>query len=275
MSTTDIDLKGKTALVTGASSGIGDSLARLLASRGADLILVARRLDRLEALGKELSDKHKVKVQAISQDLSVPNAAAELFAKTEGQGRRVELLMNNAGFGTQDFFLDIPWERTAQEIQLNITALTELAYRFGRAMRERKQGWILNVASIAAYVPTSQMATYSAGKAYVRHFSQALAHELQPHGVHVTCVNPGGTVTEFHEKANQYIGPAFGVTFISADKCAEVALDALFGGRTNVVPGISTKLMSMMLSITPRALAIPITAAITGKRDLAPGEKKA
>ncbi|HLL54704.1 MAG TPA: SDR family oxidoreductase, partial [Myxococcaceae bacterium] len=210
MSTTDIDLKGKTALVTGASSGIGESLARLLASRGADLIVVARRADRLEALGRELSDKHKVKVRVVAQDLAVPGAAAELFDKTEGQGQRVDLLMNNAGFGTQEFFLDIPWERTTQEIQLNITALTELAYRFGRAMRERKQGWLLNVASIAAYVPTSTMATYAAGKAYVLHFSQALGHELRGHGVQVTCVCPGGTVTEFQARANQYIGPGFG-----------------------------------------------------------------
>jgi len=270
MSITNIDLKGKTAVVTGASSGIGESLARQLAERGADLVLVARRQDRLETLAGELSRKHPVKARALALDLAAPGAPEALFAQTEGQGQRVDLLMNNAGFGTFGDFLDIPWEQTARQLQLNIVALTELTHRFARAMRARKQGWILNVASIGAYVPSPAYATYCAGKAYVRDFSEALTAELRDHNVQVTCLCPGGTFTEFHQVAGQELTPSFRMTFLSADRCAEIALDALFAGRRNVLSGLSTKATAFFLSLLPRAVTIPIAGAMMGRRKSLP-----
>src|SRR4051812_20570394 len=129
MTIANLDLQGKTALVTGASSGIGEALARQLAARGANLILVARRLDRLEALAAELSAQHRVAVRVIALDLSEPTAPATLHARTEGEGQRVDLLMNNAGAGAQGDFLDLPWEQTARHLQINVVTLTELAYR--------------------------------------------------------------------------------------------------------------------------------------------------
>ena len=129
-----MDLKGMTALVTGASSGIGEAMARQLAGRGADVILVARRRERLDALATSLRDQHGVRVDVVAVDLGVPGAVEELFARTEGEGRQVDVLVNNAGSGVHERFADIAWEQTASRLQLNVVALTELTHRFVRAM---------------------------------------------------------------------------------------------------------------------------------------------
>jgi short-subunit dehydrogenase len=195
------DLTGKTALVTGASSGIGEAIARQLAARGADVILVARRRDKLEALAGAIRAGHRVRADVVAMDLGEAGSAERLFEATEGAGRAVDVLVNNAGFGVHDRFADIAWERTASQLQLNIVSLTELTHRFVRAMLERRRGWILNVASVGAYMPVPSYATYAAGKAYVRNFTEALAFELRGTPVHVCCLNPGATATELMDVA--------------------------------------------------------------------------
>ena len=166
-----IDLRGKTALVTGASSGIGAAFARQLAAAGANLVIAARRAAELEALATTLRACHGVTVEVIAIDLGQPGAGAALFARTEGAGRAIDVLINNAGFGEHRHFVDQDWARVAQQLQLNVVTLTELTHQFARAMAGRGRGHILNVASIGAYTPSPTYATYSAGTASVRPIS--------------------------------------------------------------------------------------------------------
>ncbi len=258
------DLKGKTALVTGASSGIGASFARLLASRGADLVLVARRAERMTALGEELRAAHGVKVTSLSIDLSARGAGLDVFERTEGAGVTVDLLINNAGFGTHSAFVDIPWEKTLEQMQLNLVTLTELTWRFARRMRERGRGHILNVASVGAFQPTPLYATYGAGKAYVRNFSEALAYELSGSGVEVCCLCPGATETEFSEVAGQPLDRLRKLAFMSADRCARIGLRALLSGRRLVVSGWMNAFAMFLVRLLPRRLATFLAAKALG-----------
>ncbi len=244
----------KTAIVTGASSGIGAECARLLAGRGYDVVIVARRLKRLEALAKEIESAHGVRVTPMQLDISVAGAAEELFARTEGAGIAIEVLVNNAGFGTQGFFPDIPWDKTAEQLQLNVVSLTELTQRFTAAMRARGAGYVLNVASIGAYMPVPGYATYAAGKAYVRNFSEALAHELRGSGVQVCCLCPGPTETEFIAVSGQSVPAWQKIAFMSAGRCARIGIRALFSGRRLVVSGFVNTLMMWSLRWLPRRL---------------------
>jgi short-subunit dehydrogenase len=242
----------KTAIVTGASSGIGEHVARLLAARGYDLVVVARRLPRLEKLKGEIEAAHGVAVTPMQADLSEPGAAEALFARTEGAGLEVEVLINNAGFGTQGHFPDIPWSKSAEQMQLNVIALTELTWRFVTPMKARGRGWILNVASIGAYMPVPGYATYGAGKAYVRNFSEALAFELRRTGVRVCCLCPGPTETEFIDVAGQKLSAMEKLAFMSAERCARIGVRALFGGRRLIVSGWMNTLTMWMLRFLPR-----------------------
>lgn len=246
------DLTGKTALVTGASSGIGEAIARQLAERGADVILVARRRDKLEALAGRIRAASGVRADVVTMDLGEAGSAEKLFAATEGAGRAVDVLVNNAGFGVHERFADIAWERTASQLQLNVVSLTELTHRFVRVMLERRRGWILNVASVGAYMPVPSYATYAAGKAYVRNFTEALAFELRGTPVHVCCLNPGATATEFMDVAGHEV-PSFGrFALMSAERCARIGLRALFAGRRNVVAGWSNVFAMFLMRFLSR-----------------------
>jgi hypothetical protein len=242
-----------TALVTGASSGIGEAMARQLAGRGADVILTARRRERLDALAADLREAHGVRVDVVALDLGTPGAAEELFARTEGEGRPVDILVNNAGAGVHDRFADIGWDRTASQLQLNIVSLTELTHRFVRAMLARRRGWILNVASVGAYMPVPSYATYAAGKAYVRNFTEALAFELRGTPVHVCCLNPGATATEFMNVAGHEVPRGASFALMSSERCARIGLRALFAGRRNVVAGWSNAAAVFLFRFLPRA----------------------
>jgi len=260
------DLAGKTALVTGASSGIGAAFARRLAARGAALVIVARRQAELDKLAAALRDEHQVEVDVIALDLSVASAPAELFERTEGAGKPIDILINNAGFGTHQYFVEQAWDHVRQQLQLNIVSLTELSHRFGSAMAARGKGHLLNVASIGAYTPCPTYATYAAGKAYVRDFTEAIAHELAPRGVRVCCLCPGGTETEFHQVAGQTVpGWMKSMAFMSADKCAGIGLRALLGWRRNVVSGWSNKIGMFFLRFLPRRLVVWIGATSMGR----------
>ena len=263
------ELKGKTALVTGASSGIGAALAKGLAERGADLVIVARRQAELEKLATALRGAHGVKVDVIALDLGGSGAAAELFARTEGAGRVIDVLVNNAGFGEHQYFVEQKWERVHQQLQLNIVTLTELTHRFGQAMAARGRGHLMNIASIGAYTPSPYYATYSATKAFVRDFTEAIAFELAPRGVRVCSVCPGLVRTEFHQVSGQTL-PPWMVKFasMSADRCAGIALRALFGWRRNVVTGVSNKLNMWLLRFMPRRAMVWIAARTMGKPKL-------
>ena len=260
------ELKGLTALVTGASSGIGAHFARQLAERGMNLVITARREERLEALAAELRKQHSVDVTVIATDLSTSEAAQALFEQTEGHGTSIDVLINNAGFGTHSDFADIAWEKSRQQLQLNITSLTELTWRFLSRMRERKRGWILNVASIGAYLPVPGYATYAAGKTYVRNFSEALAYEEARAGssIKVCCLSPGGTATEFMEVAGQELASWQRGFLMTAERCARIGLSALFRGRRNIVAGMSNHLMMLTLRLLPRRLMAWLAAKVMG-----------
>ena len=187
------------ALVTGASSGIGECFARALAARHRNLLLVARSGGKLEALAKELASQHPIGAEGIAADLSEPGAAARLANQLSARGLEVDLLINNAGFGAQGEFWRIPVERQSQILTLNIHALVELCYFLLPAMIERKQGTIINVSSTACFQPLPYTTVYAASKAFVTSFSTGLAEEVRGHGVKVVTLCPGPTRTRFFE----------------------------------------------------------------------------
>lgn len=250
----------KTAIVTGASSGIGEWIARLLAERGYDLFLVARRKERLESLRDELVGKHKVSVTPIALDLSDPAAPAKLFDETEGAGVEIDVLINNAGFGTQGHFPEIAWEKSSEQMRLNVFSLTELTWRFLTPMKKRDRGHVLNVASIGAYMPVPGYATYGAGKAFVRNFSEAVAYELRATKVRVCCLCPGPTATEFVDVAGQKVSAAEKLTFMSAERCARIGVSALFAGRRLIISGWLMSFGMWCFRFLPRRIITRISA---------------
>ncbi|MBI9034826.1 MAG: SDR family oxidoreductase [Bacteroidales bacterium] len=192
----------KIALITGASSGIGKDLAIIHASKGGDLILVARREEKLKDLQTEITEKYKVKVELIMKDLANPKAARELYDEILSKGIAIDYLINNAGFGGQGFFHERDWEAERDMINLNVMTLTELTHLFLPQMIERNSGKILQVASSAAFVPGGPLqSVYYATKAYVLSFTQGLAGELTDTNVTVTALCPGATATEFEQTA--------------------------------------------------------------------------
>ncbi len=250
------------ALVTGASSGIGEAIAERLAARGVSLILASRSLPKLEALRSDWSARYRVAVETIAVDLSEPDGPARLWAATEGAGRTVSLLVNNAGFGLNGAEAELPLERTAEMIRLNVGATAELTHRFLVAMRSRRSGWILNVASTAAFLPGPWFGTYSATKAFVLSFSQALHEEARRDGVTVTCLCPGYTRTGFQAAAGMKPAdetPLFPV--MSAGAVAEAGLAALERGQPVVVPHFLDRLWIASLRLFPRSFPPRLAAA--------------
>lgn len=244
-------------MVTGASSGLGVAFARLLAARGANLVITARREANLVALAAELSAAHGVKVTPLVLDLSEPGSAERLFAATEGAGVEVDVLINNAGGGIHRDFVDVPWEQTARQIQLNVTSLVEATWRFVNVMRARSRpAYVLNVSSIGAYTPSPTYATYSAGKAFVRDFSEAVAYELRGTPVRVCSLCPGLTRTEFHQASGHEVSPWVKATSMDAEVVAAIGLRAMFAGRRNVVAGWLNKLLALSMRFTPRPLMV-------------------
>lgn len=249
----DPRIAGKRALVTGASSGIGEAIAVSLAERGANLVLVARRQERLDALAERLRERG-VDVLVQVADLTQPDAADTLFDTTEGKGISVDVVVNNAGIGSYHPFTETPWDTLERQIQLNLVALTKMTHLFTPKMVERGSGYVMNVASIAAYTPTPLFAVYSATKAYVRHLTEALDTELQGTGVRAICVNPGGTTSEFTEHAGTELTASGERFMMSAQQCAEIAVEKMLAGRRNVVTGFTNAVGMWMLRFLPRSL---------------------
>lgn len=253
------ELAGRTALVTGASSGLGVDFSRELASRGARLVIVARREDQLKAVQAEIQSKYGVEVMTVALDLSSADAPQALYDLIKQSRLQVDILVNNAGFGLYGNELDIAWEKTNQMLQLDIVTLTHLTKLFARDMVKRRLGYILQVASIGAYQPSPTYAAYSAAKSYVRSFSQALNCELAGTGVSCTQVSPGATATEFLQVSGQKSNPFFSMTVMQSPDVARIAIRAMLKRRYSVVPGWVNKLLVFFTSLTPD----PINAKVT------------
>jgi uncharacterized protein len=260
----------KMALITGASSGIGAELARIHAAAGGDLVLVARRQERLEALKSEISNLRSQNsnpiVHVIVKDLSDPNAPQQLYDEIKARGIRVDYLINNAGFGYRGLFHQQDWSRNAEMIQVNVIALAALTRLFVPEMIARSSGRILNLASLAGFVAGPLHAVYFATKAFVLSFSESIANELHGTGVTVTVLCPGPTRTEFVGYADMEGIPGFRLA-APARKVAQIGYDAMLKGKTLVVPGLLNKLTAhLALRLTPRKLATRISRATMEKR---------
>ncbi len=189
----------RTALITGASAGIGATFARHLAARGYQLLLVARRGDRLQELAAQLTERHDVRCEVLTADLTDPAAPTAIVNHADQQGLDIDVLINNAGLSGKTAFADTPWDALAGEIQLMVTAPTELIHLVVPGMKKRNWGRIVNLSSVAAFAPPAASLLYTGIKSFVLNTSQALDMELEPHGIHVTALCPGFTHTEFHD----------------------------------------------------------------------------
>lgn len=227
----------KTALITGASSGIGKELACIHAEKGGDLILVARRADKLAELKTTLEQKQGVTVTTITQDLSEPTAPLALFEQVQAAGIQVDYLINNAGFGLRGTFHELDWARQQQMINLNMVALTELMYLFLPEMLARNSGKILNTSSTAAFLPGPLQAVYYATKAYVTYLGNAIAEELHNTDVTVTTLMPGATESEFAKTSGMDKTDLFNKT-ATARSVAEDGYNGMMQGDLDVVSGL-------------------------------------
>lgn len=260
----------ETALITGASAGIGEALARRLALEGFALVLVARRQARLDELAAALRAEHGVRVDAVAADLTQPGAAAGLAATLARKRRHVDLLVNNAGVLEHGLFVDTPAARHRELLQLNVGALTEMLAAFVPAMVDRGHGRVLNVASTAAFQPVPGLATYAATKAYVLSLTESLAEELRGSGVSATALCPGITATSMLETAavrNPRLARLPQALVGDADGVAAEAVRACLAGEAVCVPGWLNRATAMAAGATPRGLMRRI-AGVLGRATL-------
>ncbi|MGA0530544.1 SDR family NAD(P)-dependent oxidoreductase [Hansschlegelia sp. KR7-227] len=257
----------RTVLVTGASSGIGVELARLFAANGDDLVLAARRADRLKALAEELASRHGIKATAIPADLAKPEGAKELAIEVGRGGHVVDVLVNNAGFGLRGHFATLPFDRQLDMIQVNVTAPTALAGLFLPGMLARGRGGILNVASLAAFQAGPDMALYYATKAYLLSFSEALFEETRKKGVVVTALCPGPVPTEFGEVADLQGTRLFKTGVVSAKEVAKAGFDGFQAKKAIVIPGMLPKIGAFASRLGSRGLNRRIAGALQGVED--------
>jgi short-subunit dehydrogenase len=254
------------ALVTGASGGIGEDLARLIAAGGRDVVLLARNAEKLQTLADELSGAYKITATVLAMDLSEPGAADQV-ARTLAERRiAVDMLVNNAGFGTfGDFARENPQEQLRM-LQVNVVALTMLTRFLLPGMLERRRGRIMNVASTAAFQPGPLMAVYYASKGYVMSLSLALTEETADTGVTVTCLCPGPTRTGFQERAQMEQSRLFRVTSVmSSADVARAGYDAMMAGRALAIPGVANKIAVQSVRFVPRRLAAKIAKALNAE----------
>ncbi len=244
----------ETALITGASSGIGRELARLFAADKSNLVLVARNQAKLDELADELQETHGIKVRVMVKDLADPQSPEEIFETLAAENVTVDVVVNNAGFGAGGSIAELPLERQLDMIQVNIVALTHLTRLFLPGMCGRRFGGVLNVGSTAAFQPGPYLAVYYATKAYVLSFTEALAEEVAGSGLHVTCLAPGPTATGFAAVADLEHKILFRLGMADARSVAEAGYRGFRRGKVLVVPGILNKLGTLAVRLVPRPL---------------------
>jgi short-subunit dehydrogenase len=254
------------ALITGASSGIGECFARALARRGHNLVLTARSEGKLSQLAADLVCEHPIRVEAIPADLSVRDAAPQLAAILNERNLSIDLLVNNAAFGARGEFWELPLDRQMAMVRLNINALAELTYLLLPAMVKRGEGAIINVSSTVSFQPTAYTATYAATKAFVTSFSMGLAEEVRPHGIRVVTLCPGSTRTNFFEAGNYGVRNMPG-GMQEPEEVVEEALRALDRGGGLVVPRFLNKFLVFMQRFGPRETVAKFAAMIFRPRD--------
>jgi short-subunit dehydrogenase len=246
--------KNMYALVTGASSGIGYELAKVLAKDGKDLVIIARNRDKLDELKTVIENEYGTGVMVLHKDLSLPEAPQEIFSELEQRGINVDVLVNNAGFGVYGMFSETDLQEELAMIQVNAVAVIHLTKLFLRQMIENKSGWILNVASVCSFLSTPLESIYCATKSLVLHFSEALANELEGTGVTVSCLCPGLVKTEFHKRAHMENTRAAKRRMMDAAATAEAGYKALKKGKVVVIPGLIFKAAPLFARFAPRNL---------------------
>jgi len=252
----------KTALITGASGGIGLEFARIHASKGNNLVLVARSSDKLDEVKRELEKEYKVEVYNIVKDLSAKGAAADVFNEVRSNNIIVDYLINNAGFGDFGLFAGSDWNKQEKMISLNITALAHLTRLFLPGMIERGEGKILNVASLASFQPGPTMSVYFASKAFVLSFSEAINNEVRDKGVTVTALCPGSTESNFHAVAMGDPNLVEDRKMQSAKEVAEVGYRAMMKGKPIVIPGFKNALLVFLVRFFPREFVVKMARRI-------------
>lgn len=258
------EYRGRWALVTGASMGIGEAFARALAERGMNVVLCARSAARLQALAQDLRADHRVQTHVVDADLAPPGAPAEAWERASG-GRDIHLLVNNAGFGLHGRFEALPPERQCEMIALNCTAVLELAHLALAGMRARGTGGIVNVASVVAFQPVPWMATYAATKAFVLSLSESLTEENRGSGVRVLCVSPGPTPSGFQARAGTRLRenqPGLR----QPREVVDAALAALDAGRAHVAPGVANRMSTVLGRLLPLSTVTRIARRINENR---------
>lgn len=258
-------MAGPIALITGASSGIGAELAREHAAAGGDLVLVARSKEPMELLADELTEKHGTTTIIISKDLAQVGAGEALYAEVKAKGIEIDYLVNNAGFGGHGFFKDRTLEEDSEMIQLNIMTLMVLTKKFLPEMLARNSGKILNVGSVAGFVPGPLQAVYYATKAFVNSFTEALANELAGTGVTATVLCPGLTDSGFMTRGNLTGVAALKLPLASSADVAKYGYKAMVGGRHVAIHGASNKVLVAATPLAPRSLVMKLSRAMMEK----------
>ncbi|MEM6330723.1 MAG: SDR family oxidoreductase [Planctomycetota bacterium] len=254
-------MKNETALITGASSGIGRALAHVFAASGSRVLLTARREGQLAELASELRDAYRVETHVLPEDLADADGPRRLVEAIEAKGFDVNVLVNNAGFGLHGRFDKLPLDRQLSMLRLNVGALTELTWRLLTPMRRVDYGRVLNVASTAAFFAGPNMAVYYATKAYVLSLSEALREELRDTGITITCLCPGPTDTGFADRAGVAGLPLFR-SAMPAEAVAQAGYQALYAGRAVVTPGWRNRLITLLPRVLPRRWTRRATASI-------------
>lgn len=256
----------KTALITGASNGIGMELAKIHASNGGNLVLVARNNIKLQELKRELENRYSINVYTIAKDLSLPDSAREVFNETKQKDISVDYLINNAGFGDFGMFAETDWNKELQMINLNITTLTQFSKLYLQEMIKKGSGKIMNVASTAAFQSGPTMAVYYATKAYVLSFSEAIDNEVRDKGVTVTTLCPGATESGFQAAAAMEESALVkGKKLPSAHEVAAYGYQAMLKGKTVAIHGLMNAIMANSVRFMPRSLVVKVTRKIQDK----------
>jgi len=242
-----------TALVTGASGGIGADIARELAALGADLVLTARSADRLEALAAELRERHDIAVAVLPADLSTPTGVEALIAAAD-RDHQVDILVNNAGLGLWGPFVESPWAEVERQLQVDLMALTRLTHHFAPPMKARGRGRIMNVASFLALSPCPDFAVYAAAKSYVLSLTEALDVELKKSGVRCFATCPGGTRTGFSEVAGQRLNKVGERSLMTSAEVARLSVNKMMRGRRTYIPGWFNVISAYIVALLPRTM---------------------